>query len=67
MYTSSWEYSKSRSLYHFNNNKKDKVDEWFWVLGRFNNTWARDLDTIKQAARPMTWEIVNSPWAVQAQ
>jgi hypothetical protein len=56
MYSSSWEYSKTRSKYHFDNNKKDKTNEWFWVLGKFKNTWAQDLVAIKEASRPMTWE-----------
>jgi hypothetical protein len=56
MYNSSWEYSKSRSTYHFDKKIKDQADEWFWVLGKFKNTWSQDLIAIKEAARPMTWE-----------
>lgn len=55
-YSSSWEYTKARSKYHFDYSRLDKPGEWFYVLGRFNNTWANDLKAIQIISRPMTWE-----------
>jgi hypothetical protein len=55
-YNSSWEFTKDRSKYHFDKNRKDLPGEWYTVLGRFNNTWKQHLESIKLASRPMTWE-----------
>lgn len=55
-YKSSWEFTKARSKYHFDNNRVDRQGDWYTVLGRFDNTWAASLESIKNNSRPMTWE-----------
>ena len=54
--TSSWEYTKARSHYHFDNERKDLPGEWYTVLGNFPKTWTASLESIKNNSRPMTWE-----------
>lgn len=53
---SNWEISRAQSRYHFDNQIKDQPGEWFWVIGRFDNIWSEELEAIKSASRPMTWE-----------
>lgn len=53
---SNWEISRAQSQYHFDNTTQDQPGEWFWVIGRFANTWHSELDHIKTETRPMTWE-----------
>jgi hypothetical protein len=55
-YQSSWDYTKNRSNYHFDKERKDLPGEWYTVLGNFSNTWAASLESIKNSSRPMTWE-----------
>jgi hypothetical protein len=55
-HTSSWEFTKARSQYHFDNERKDLPGEWYTVLGQFPNTWTTSLGLIKNNAFPMTWE-----------
>ena len=52
---SNWEYTKHRSKYHFDDTRIDESGQWFKVLGRYENTWAQELDYIKLHTRPMTW------------
>lgn len=52
---SNWEFSKSRSSYHFNNTIKDEPGKWFQVLGKFNNNWQHELEYINTCNRPITW------------
>ena len=52
---SSWEYTKNRSKYHFDDKRIDNPGEWFRVLGHCENTWTQELDYIKSRTRPMTW------------
>jgi hypothetical protein len=51
---------RTASGYHFNNNIIDHPGEWFTVIGRFNNVWAKDLDQVKQELMPMTWRNIRS-------
>ena len=53
---SSWEFTRARSHYHFDKQRKDNPGDWYTVLGRFKNTWAASLESIKNNCRPMTWE-----------
>ena len=46
-WTSSWEYTKARSSYHFDKTRRDQPGEWYHVIGRFNNTWQDELEIIK--------------------
>ena len=34
-FKSNWEWTKSNSTYHFDNNVQDKLGDYFWPLGRF--------------------------------
>jgi hypothetical protein len=52
---SSWEYTKSKSNYHFNSLHKDHKSEVITTLGNVEPTWLEDLPAIIEQARPATW------------
>lgn len=56
MTKSNWEFTKLQSSYHFDNDVVDREGDWYWPLGRVKNTWAQELENIKQQVRPLTWE-----------
>ena len=58
-YDSVWEYTKDRSQYHFNKWQADRPGETYRILGRFNVTWADDLEKIRAKSRPTTWKNIT--------
>lgn len=55
-YENGWEWSKSKSKYHFDWTIKDKPGEpWFVPLGRFNGDWSTELELIRQRSKQQTW------------
>jgi hypothetical protein len=52
---SNWEYTKSRSNYHFDDFRHDSPGDRFRILGRYPVTWQQELEHIKSRTRPMTW------------
>jgi hypothetical protein len=54
-YDSLWEWTKSRSTYHFDNDRVDSPGSVFKVLGKFENTWSHLIDDIKQQSFPSNW------------
>jgi hypothetical protein len=54
-YDSLWEWTKSRSTYHFDKWRTDSPGSTFKVLGRFENTWSHLLEDIKQKSFASTW------------
>jgi hypothetical protein len=54
-YDSLWEWTKSRSNYHFDNDRVDPPGSVYKVLGKFENTWSHLLRDIKQRSFPSTW------------
>ena len=54
-FDSLWEWTKSRSTYHFDNTRVDPPGSTYRVLGRFANTWSHLLQDIKQKSYPTTW------------
>ena len=54
---SSWDYTKERSTYHFDTNRKDKPEDVITQLGRITGIdWSADLANIIEASKPATWE-----------
>lgn len=58
MTNSNWDYTSSRSIYHFDNNQVDPPGKWFWHVHSFENTWQQELDTIinRSLSRPINWQ-----------
>ena len=52
---SSWEITKQRSTYHFDNTKFDPDQDKVTHLGNINPFWLHELETIKKLAKPKTW------------
>lgn len=55
MSSSSWELTKQRSNYHFDNFKFDPDQDKVTFLGTIDPFWSAELDTIKELAQPKTW------------
>ena len=54
---SSWDYTKERSTYHFDTNRKDRPEDVLTYLGRITGIdWSADLESIVEASKPATWE-----------
>ena len=54
-FDSLWEWTKSRSDYHFDKWKVDTPGSTVKVLGRFENTWQDLIPDIKVKSFPATW------------
>jgi hypothetical protein len=52
---SSWDYTKSRSHYHFDPRQQDQERDVIRQLGHLPVTWDSDLPEILEASRPVTW------------
>lgn len=52
---SSWDTTKKRSQYHFDNFATDPQYDTVIRLGHIEPTWLNDVDTIVGQARPATW------------
>jgi hypothetical protein len=52
---SSWELTKQRSTYHFDNFRFDPDQDKITHLGNILPFWQTELDTIKELAQPETW------------
>jgi hypothetical protein len=59
-YDSLWDWTKSRSNYHFDNNRVDAPGSVYKVLGKFENTWSHLLDDIKQKSFSSTWSNITT-------
>jgi hypothetical protein len=51
----SWEITKQRSTYHFDNFKLDPAQDQVTFLGNIDPFWQSELATIKELAKPKTW------------
>jgi len=51
----SWEITKQRSNYHFDNFKLDPDQDRVTFLGNIDPFWQSELTTIKELAKPKTW------------
>lgn len=58
MTKSNWDYTSSRSAYHFDPKQIDPQGRWFWPVHKFNDTWQQELDTIinQQLSHPINWQ-----------
>lgn len=55
-YTSSWEWTKERSSWHFDHYRHDVTGEWWQPLGRFQGDWSQDLAQAAAAhTHAITW------------
>lgn len=61
---SSWDFTRQRSLYHFDNDRMDPRWDTVIGLGRFEGEWQQDLDQVIRSATPSTWETVRH-WRVK--
>ena len=52
---SSWELTKQRSTYHFDNTKFDPEQDKVTYLGHIKPFWLSELEAIKELAKPKTW------------
>lgn len=53
--TSSWEYTKKLSSYHFDTTLFDARWDLLQGLGRFEGNWITELNEVIQTAQPTTW------------
>lgn len=55
-YTSSWEWTRERSRYHFDYARRDQPGEWYFPLGRFSGDWSQDLAAaVEREKTAITW------------
>lgn len=59
-FDSLWEWTKSKSTYHFDNFKADRPNSTFMVVRNFPVTWADELQDIKQQSIPKTWNDITA-------
>ena len=55
-FKSSWDFTKSRSTYHFDSTVKDAPESVLTHLGHIESTWQADIADIIENAKPATWE-----------
>jgi len=53
---SSWDTTKAKSNYHFNNFKNDPQVDKVTRLGRITHDWKNELSEIIDSSKPATWE-----------
>jgi len=58
-YDSIWEWSKTKSSYHFDNFTQDRPNSTFIVLGHIPVTWDNEIELIKQKSFPTTWNNIT--------
>jgi hypothetical protein len=58
-YDSFWEWSKTKSSYHFDNFKQDRPNSTFVILGNIPVTWDKEISLIKQKSFPTTWNNIT--------
>lgn len=54
-YTSSWQWTKDHSRYHFDWTRRDQPGEWFTPLGRFQGDWSAELAEAEKNTETITW------------
>ena len=55
-FKSSWDFTKSRSTYHFDSTVKDAPESVLTHLGHIEPTWQTDIADIVKYSKPATWE-----------
>jgi len=55
-FKSSWDFTKSRSTYHFDSTVKDAPESVLTHLGHIEPTWQADVADIVKHSTPATWE-----------
>jgi hypothetical protein len=55
-FKSSWDFTKSRSTYHFDSTQRDAPESVLTHLGRIEPTWQADTANIIENSTPATWE-----------
>lgn len=54
-YSSSWDYTRSISSYHFDSSLFDARWDQLQGLGKFEGSWLNELEQVKKTAEPATW------------
>lgn len=55
-FKSSWDFTKSRSTYHFDSTVRDTPESVLTHLGHIDPTWQADIADIVKHSTPATWE-----------
>lgn len=55
-YSSSWEYTKTFSNYHFDKWQVEQEGEWYHKLGRFVGDWSDDVKHIINKSQELSWD-----------
>ena len=55
-FNSNWDWTVAHSEYHFDNDVKEEVGDWFDILGRFVGDWSAERDALVAASMPINWE-----------
>jgi len=55
-FKSSWDFTKSRSTYHFDSTVRDAPESVLTHLGHIEPTWQADIAELITNAKPATWE-----------
>ena len=58
-YNSVWEWSKTKSSYHFDNFKQDRPNSTFMVLGNIPVTWNHYLSVLRERSFSATWNNIT--------
>jgi hypothetical protein len=53
--SSSWQWCKQRSNYHFDNTTYDQAGDYIHLMGRFVGDWSQELDQVLQQTHSVTW------------
>tara|TARA_R100000008_G_scaffold53666_3_gene32633 strand:+ start:1303 stop:2031 length:729 start_codon:yes stop_codon:yes gene_type:complete len=54
-YTSNWDWTVAHSEYHFDKNIKDRIGDWFDILGVFEGDWSKERNALINASIPINW------------
>jgi len=54
-YNSNWEWTKSNSTDHFDNDIEDRLGDYLWPLGKFEGDWSEDLSKIIEESHAVNW------------
>ena len=55
-FKSSWDFTKSKSTYHFDPTRLDRFEDVIAHLGHIEPTWSEDVADIVANSKPATWE-----------
>ena len=59
-FSSSWDYAKSMSNYHFDKWRKESEGEWFHLLGRYEGDWNDAVPQIIEKSKELDWADITA-------